>query len=78
MYQCPVCGELLEALTNVHCLSKHQCTRDDFIARHGAPKFVAPKLSREIQRWIRESQVITRLDYEIAQASARNQLGRRY
>lgn len=77
MYQCPVCGELLEALTNIHCMSKHQSTRQEFIASFGAPKFVTPKLTREVQRWIHEAQIITRTDFEVAQASARNQLRKR-
>ncbi|QQE80350.1 hypothetical protein [Alicyclobacillus sp. SO9] len=78
MYQCPVCGELMDALTNVHCVSKHQETRREFIAHHGAPKFVSPRLTGDIQRWIRATQIITRTDFDVAQASARNLLGKRY
>ncbi|MBX5437094.1 MAG: hypothetical protein IRZ33_07745 [Alicyclobacillaceae bacterium] len=78
MFQCPACGELLEALTHVHCRSRHQLSKDELVARYGQPKYVAPQMSREIQRWIRESQIITRLDFEMAQASVRNQFRRRY
>ncbi len=76
MFQCPLCGELLEALTNVHCLTKHNLTRTDLVACHGAPKYVTPQMSRDIQRWIRESQVITRMDFEVSQGSVRNQYRR--
>lgn len=77
LFQCPVCGELLEALTNVHCMTRHHITKQELIARHGTPKYVAPKIDREVQRWIRDAQIISRTDFDMAQAAARNQLGRR-
>lgn len=77
MFQCPICGELLEALTNVHCLSKHQTSKRDLIATHGSPKYITPQMTREVQKWVKETQVITRLDFEVAQASARNQYRKR-
>lgn len=77
MFQCPACGELLEALTNVHCLARHHTTRRDLVANHGTPKYVAPQMSRDVERWVHECQVITRMDFEVAQASARNQVRRR-
>jgi hypothetical protein len=77
LFQCPVCGELMEALTNVHCVARHQTTKQELIARHGAPKYVAPRIDSEVQRWIRDAQVITKLDFELAQAAARTMLRRR-
>ncbi|MCL6443440.1 MAG: hypothetical protein K6T83_08295 [Alicyclobacillus sp.] len=77
MFQCPICGELLEALTNVHCVSRHQATKREVLAQHGAPKYVTPQMNRDVQKWIRESQIITRMDFEVAQASARNQYRKR-
>lgn len=77
LFQCPMCGELLEALTNIHCKSRHYLTRRELIARHGAPKYIAPRVDRAVQRWIRDAQVITRTDFDMAQAAARNQLRKR-
>jgi hypothetical protein len=77
MFQCPACGELLEALTNVHCITRHQVTKSDLIASLGSPKCVVPQMSRDVQQWVRNSQVITRADFEVAQASARNQYKRK-
>lgn len=73
MFQCPICGELLETLTNVHCMTQHQTTRRECIEKHGSPKYVSPTMNRDVQRWIRNSQVITRMDFEMAQAAVRNQ-----
>jgi len=65
------------ALTNNHCATNHKMSKKEMIQRHGAPKFVYPTVSGDVQRWIRESQVmITRVDFEVAQASARSQLKR--
>jgi hypothetical protein len=77
MFQCPACGELMEALTNIHCLSRHQRSKQELIGEYGEPKYVTPTMSREVQKWIRDSQVITRMDFEVAQAAARNQFRRR-
>lgn len=74
LFQCPVCGELLEALTSIHCNSRHYLTKRELIARYGTPKYVAPRIDRAVQRWIRDAQVITRTDFDMAQAAARNQL----
>ncbi len=76
MFQCPICGELMEALTNNHCQSRHQMSRNDLIGRFGVPKYVTPAMKREIQQWIRSSQVITRMDFEVAQGAVRNQIKR--
>jgi hypothetical protein len=76
LFQCPVCGELMEALTNVHCMARHQTTKRELIARHGAPKYVAPRINSEVQRWIRDAQVITKLDFDMAQAAARTLMRR--
>ncbi|MCF8565287.1 hypothetical protein LLE49_11225 [Alicyclobacillus tolerans] len=76
MFQCPICGELMEMLTNIHCVKRHQTTRKECIELYGPPKYVTPTMNREIQRWIRDSQVISKLDFDIAQAAARNQLRR--
>lgn len=76
LFQCPLCGELLEALTNVHCVSKHQLSRRELIARHGSAKYVAPRITREVQEWIRDAQIISKADFEVAQAAARNQFTR--
>lgn len=73
MFQCPACGELVEALTNLHCLSRHQRTKRDFLVEYGAPKYITPTMTREVQQWIKESQIIGKLDFELAQAAARNQ-----
>lgn len=67
----------MEALTNVHCVSRHQITKRELIARHGSPKYVAPRINSEVQRWIRDAQVITRLDFDLAQAAARRLLRHR-
>jgi len=77
LFQCPVCGELLEALTDVHCRSKHQISKQAFIAAYGVPKYLSPILNRDVQRWIRASQVITRMDFEMVQSAARNQYQKR-
>ncbi len=74
MFQCPACGELLEALTNVHCQLKHHVSKEKFIGQYGVPKYVTPTMNRDIQRWIHDSQIIRRGDFEVAQAAARNQL----
>ncbi|WDL98009.1 hypothetical protein [Alicyclobacillus sp. ALC3] len=73
MFQCPACGELLEALTNVHCRTHHRASRTELIARYGTPKYIIPAVNRDVQRWIRDVQVIKRLDFDLAQAAARNQ-----
>lgn len=75
MFQCPACGELLEALTNVHCRIQHHTSRAELIERYGSPKYVIPAVNRDIQKWIRDAQVIKRLDFDMAQAAARNQRG---
>ncbi|OFW75226.1 MAG: hypothetical protein A2201_01845 [Alicyclobacillus sp. RIFOXYA1_FULL_53_8] len=77
MFECPICGELLETLTNLHCMTQHQTTRRECIEQYGAPKYMTPTMSREVQSWIRNSQVITRMDFEMAQAAVRNQYRRR-
>lgn len=64
----------MEALTNFHCESRHCMSRKDLINGFGMPKYVAPAMKREVQQWIRAAQVITRLDFEVAQAAARSQL----
>lgn len=74
VFQCPVCGELMEALTNFHCKSRHRMSRKELVDTHGTPKYVAPAMRRDVQQWIRASQVITRLDFDVAQAAARSQL----
>ncbi len=76
MFQCPICGELMEALTNYHCKSKHCMSRKELTESHGMPKYVSPAMKREVQQWIRSAQVITRLDFEVPQAAARSQLRR--
>ncbi len=73
MFQCPVCGELLEALTNIHCQLKHHVSKAEFITQNGLPKYVTSSMNRDIQDWIRDSQIIRRGDFDIAQAAARNQ-----
>lgn len=73
MFRCPACGELLEALTNVHCQTQHHASRGELIEQYGSPKYVIPAVNRDIQRWIRDAQVIKRLDFDMAQAAARNQ-----
>lgn len=76
MFQCPVCGELMEILTNYHCMNKHDSTKKELLDKYGAPKYVSPAMSREVQNWIRESTIITRVDFDIAQAAARSQMRR--
>jgi isopenicillin N synthase-like dioxygenase len=73
MFQCPICGELMEILTNNHCVNKHNLTKKELLDRYGTPKYVTPTMSREVQNWIRESTIITRMDFDIAQAAARSQ-----
>jgi hypothetical protein len=73
MFQCPVCGELLEALTNLHCVSRHQTSKTSFLSTYGTPKYVTPTMNRDVQRWIRDAQVIRAGDFEVAQGAARNQ-----
>lgn len=67
----------MEALTNVHCVTKHQISKREMIARYGSPKYVAPRITREVQQWIRDAQIISKADFEVAQAAARNQYRRR-
>lgn len=74
VFQCPVCGELMEALTNFHCVSRHRMTRRDVVDGHGMPKYVSPAMKREIQQWIRSSQLISKIDFDVAQAAARSQV----
>ena len=74
MFQCPVCGELMEALTDYHCKSRHRMSRKELVTQHGMPKYAAPAMRREVQQWIRASQVITRVDFDVAQAAVRSQL----
>ncbi|GIM44859.1 hypothetical protein DNHGIG_04080 [Collibacillus ludicampi] len=76
MFQCPACGELMEILTNYHCMSRHSITKKELIEKYGTPKYVSPLMSREVQNWIRESTIITRLDFDVAQAAVRSQLKR--
>lgn len=64
----------MEALTNYHCMSRHHMSRKELVDQHGMPRYVSPAMKREVQQWIRSSQVITRLDYEVAQAAARSQI----
>lgn len=77
LFRCPACGELLEALTTVHCTARHDLNRKELIERFGPPEFITLSVSRDVQRWISEAQVIRRLDFDMAQAAARNQFGRR-
>ncbi|WP_181362840.1 hypothetical protein [Sulfoacidibacillus thermotolerans] len=49
-------------------------SRKELVDQHGMPRYVSPAMKREVQQWIRSSQVITRLDYEVAQAAARSQI----
>lgn len=63
----------MEILTNNHCVNKHNLTKKELIDRYGTPKYVTPTMSREVQNWIRESTIITRMDFDIAQAAARSQ-----
>ncbi len=72
MFQCPACGELMEILTNYHCMSQHNMTKKELVAQLGAPKYVSPTMSRDVQNWIKESSIITKVDFEVAQAAARN------
>ena len=76
VFQCPICGELMEALTNNHCQSRHHMSRKEIVSRYGVPKYVTPAMKREIQQWIHSSQVITRMDFEVAQGAVRNQVKR--
>lgn len=76
MFQCPVCGELMEILTNNHCMQKHAMSKRELVEKFGTPKYVSPTMSREVQNWIRESTIITRVDFDIAQAAVRSQLRR--
>lgn len=73
VFQCPACGELLEALTNVHCRQHHRMTRTELVAHYGSPRYLIPTVDRDVARWIRDVQVIKRLDFDVAQAAARNQ-----
>jgi hypothetical protein len=72
MFQCPACGELMEILTNYHCQSQHDMSKKELINHYGAPKYVSPTMSREVQNWIKESTIISRVDFDVAQAAARN------
>lgn len=64
----------MEALTNLHCKSRHQMSRKELVDHYGLPKYVAPVMRRDVQQWIRKSQLITRLDFDVAQAAARSQM----
>lgn len=71
MFQCPVCGEFMEALTNLHCLTKHHTNKKDLLAKYGSPRFVMPVLSRDVQRWLTSIQVIRKSDFELSQYGAK-------
>ena len=72
MFQCPACGELMEILTNYHCTSQHNMTKKELVTHFGVPKYVSPTMSREIQNWIKESSIITKVDFEVAQAAVKS------
>lgn len=76
MFQCPACGELLEILTNFHCTSRHSMTKKQCVMLFGTPKYVTPAMNRDVQSWIRESSVITKIDFDVAQAAGRSQVKR--
>lgn len=76
MFQCPVCGELVEILTNYHCNAKHGMSKKEVVDQFGPPRYVTSAMNREVQNWIRESAVITRVDFEVAQAAIRSQIRR--
>jgi hypothetical protein len=62
----------MEILTNYHCMSQHNMSKKELVTQFGAPKYVSPTMSREISNWIKESTIITKVDFEVAQAAARN------
>lgn len=76
MFQCPACGELMEILTNFHCTSQHSMTKERCIELYGSPKYVTAAMNREVQNWIRAAAVVTKLDFDVAQAAGRSQLKR--
>lgn len=76
MFQCPLCGDLLEALTNNHCMSRHHLSKHEMLSLYGSPKYIIPMVNREVQKWIRDAQVIRKADFEVSQAAMRNQIRR--
>ena len=74
MFQCPICGELMEALTNFHCQTQHRMSRKELTDRFGTPKYVSPAMRRDVQAWIRSARVLTKLDFDLAQLAARSQI----
>jgi len=38
MVTCPICMEMLDVLTSVHCLGKHGITKSQVISQYGKPK----------------------------------------
>ncbi|GLG00762.1 hypothetical protein Alches_08010 [Alicyclobacillus hesperidum subsp. aegles] len=38
MVTCPICNELLQELTSVHCMTRHGMTKSSVIAQYGKPK----------------------------------------
>ncbi|WP_157721920.1 hypothetical protein [Tumebacillus avium] len=51
-------------------------TKKELIDNFGAPKYVTPTMSREVQNWIKESTIISKVDFDVAQAAARNMVRR--
>lgn len=76
MFQCPICGQLMEALTNYHCQTQHRMTRKELVNAFGLPKYVSPAMRRDVQEWIRSSRVLNKLDFDIAQLAVRSQARR--
>ncbi|SIS97036.1 RING finger protein [Alicyclobacillus vulcanalis] len=38
MVTCPICNELLQELTSVHCMTRHGMTKASVIEKYGKPK----------------------------------------
>lgn len=38
MVTCPICKELLQELTSVHCVERHGMSKNSVIAQYGKPK----------------------------------------
>lgn len=73
MFECPLCGELVQYLTNNHCITKHNMTRKELIKKYGSPKYKGDMRSREINAWINKTTyVIHESNFGYAQASAKS------
>ncbi|BCJ85552.1 hypothetical protein [Effusibacillus dendaii] len=60
MVKCPVCSELLELLTTVHCEMVHGLTRQQVIERYGKPESFFMEFAK---KYVDSAPVIRKRDF---------------